>query len=102
MARQKKSSVKKIIKPGKNIITPMVQDIKGQMLSILDKGEKEITIDFSGIEDIDSNGLGLLISAHNSLKGRNGKLKIKNISGRMNKLMQTTHLDKYFDIAAQG
>lgn len=101
MARQKKSSAKKIIKPGKNIVTPMVQDIKGQMLSLMDKGEKEITIDFKGIEDIDSNGLGLLIAAHNSLKGINGKLNIKNISGRMNKFMQTTHLDKYFDIAAQ-
>lgn len=102
MARQKKSSAKKIIKPGKDIVTPMVQDIKEQMLSLIERGEKEITIDFSGIEDIDSNGLGLLIAAHNSLKDINGKLKIKNISGRMNKFMQTTHLDKFFDVAAQG
>jgi len=101
MAKANKVSAKKILKPGKNIVTPMVQGIKEQLMSLMDKGIKEITIDFSGIEDIDSNGLGLLIAAHNSLKGIDGRLKIINISGRMNKFMQTMHLDKYFDLVAQ-
>lgn len=102
MAKANKSSVKNTLKPGKNIITPMVQGIKEQIMSLMDQGVKEITIDFKGIEDIDSNGLGLLIATHNSLKGIDGKLKIRNISGRMNKFMQTTHLDKYFEVVSQG
>jgi len=102
MAKGNKHSAKKTIKPGKNITTPMVQGMKKQILSLMDQGIEEITIDFNGVEDIDSNGLGLLIAAHNSLRGINGKLKMKNVSGRMNKFMQTTHLDKYFDLAAKG
>ncbi|MBN1626590.1 MAG: STAS domain-containing protein [Deltaproteobacteria bacterium] len=102
MAKANKMSAKNTIKPGKNIVTPMVEGIKEQLMSLMDKGIKDITIDFSNIEDIDSNGLGLLIAANNSLKGANGRLKIKNISGRMNKFMRTTHLDKYFDVVEQG
>ena len=100
MAKANKVASKKIIKPGKDILTPMVQDIKEQIISLMDKGTKEITIDFNGIDDIDSNGLGLLISAYNSLKGIDGKLNIINISGKMNKFMQTMHLDRYFNMVA--
>jgi anti-sigma B factor antagonist len=102
MSRENKNLIKKTIKPGKNIETSMVQGLKGQILSLLDQGVKEITIDFSGVEDFDSNGLGLLIGAHNSLKGINGKLKMKNASDKMNKFIQTTHLDKCFDVVVSG
>ena len=96
MPKENKNATKKTIKPGKNIEASMVQGLRGQMLSLIGRGVKEITIDFSGVEDIDSRGLGLLIGAHNSLKGIDGRLKIKNASDKMNKFIQIMHLDKYF------
>ena len=100
MPKENKNAAKRTIKPGKNIVTSMVQGIKEQMLSLLNQGAKEITIDFTGVEDIDSNGLGLLIAAHNSLKVVEGRLKIKNLSDKIHKFIRTTHLDKKFDVAA--
>ena len=96
MPKENKNATKKTIKPGKNIEASMVQGLRGKVLTLMDRGVKEITIDFSGVEDIDSRGLGLLIRAHNSLKGIDGRLMIKNASDKMNKFIQIMHLDKYF------
>ncbi len=100
MSKETRSVSKKTIKPGKKIETSMVKGLKTQILSFIDQGVKEITIDFNGVEEIDSNGVGLLIGAHNSLKDSSGRLKIKNASERINKLIRTMHLDKCFDAAA--
>jgi len=102
MLKEKKNMIKKTIKPGKNIETSTVQGLKGRILSMINQGIKEITIDFSGVEDIDSNGLALLIGAHNSLKSTGGKLKIKHASDKIYKFIRTMHLDKCFDIVAPG
>ena len=49
MPKENKNMTKKIIKPGKSIETSMVQGLKGQILSLINQGVKEITIDFSGV-----------------------------------------------------
>lgn len=102
MAKENKNIAKKTIKPGKDLVSSTVEDLKEQALSFMDQGVKEITIDFSGIEDLDSKGLGLLIALNNSLKGIGGKLKIKNISGKIYKFFQTIHLDKSIEVASPG
>jgi len=102
MPKENRNVTKKIIKPGKKIVASVVQGHKEQMLSSMNQGAKEITMDFSGIETIDSAGLGLLIAAHNSLKSVGGSLKIKNASEKIYKFMQTMHLDKHFEVASPG
>jgi anti-anti-sigma factor len=102
MAKENKTTTKRTIKPGRSIETSMVQGLKGQMLSLINQGAKEITIDLGGVEDIDSDGLALLIGAYNSLNGIGGKLKIKHSSDKIYKFIRTMHLDKCFDVAAPG
>jgi anti-sigma B factor antagonist len=100
MPKGNRSVTKKTIKPGKEIVASIVQSLREQILSSLEHGVKEITIDLNGVETIDSAGLGLLIAAYNSLKGVGGSLKIKNASEKINKFFQTTQLDKYFEAAS--
>jgi anti-anti-sigma factor len=98
MSNEKRNITKKTIKPGKNIVDSMVQGLKEQILSLINHGVKEITMDFRGVEDIDSKGLGFLIATHNSLLSIGGKLKIKNASEKIYKFIQIIHLDKHFEI----
>ena len=102
MSKENKNSTKKTIKPGKDLLSSKVQGLKEQLISFIDQGVKEITIDFSGIEKIDAEGLGLLIASNNSLKKIGGKLKIKNVSGKIYKFIQTIHLDKQFEVVSPG
>jgi anti-anti-sigma factor len=102
MPKEHRNVTKKILKPGKNIEASVVHRLKEQILSSMNQGAKDITIDFNGVETIDSYGVGLLIAAYNSLKCVGGSLKIKNASEQIYKFMNTTRLDKYFEIATPG
>jgi anti-anti-sigma factor len=102
MSKESRGVTKKIIKPGKKIVASIATSLKDQMLASLNQGVKEITVDFNGMETMDSKGLGVLIAAYNSLNHAGGKMKIKNASEKVYKFMQTTNLDKYFEVALPG
>jgi anti-anti-sigma factor len=102
MPKGNRNVTKKTIKPGKEIVASIVQSLREQILSALEHGIKELTIDFNGVETIDSAGLGLIIAACNSLKCTGGSLKIKNAPEKINKFFQTTRIDKYFEVDSPG
>jgi anti-anti-sigma factor len=95
MAKDSRGTAKKVIKPGKDIVASMVMGLKGQFVSSINAGIKEITMDFIGIENIDSAGLGLILAANNSLIGAGGRLRLKNVSEKIQKSFQIMKLDKY-------
>jgi len=101
MSKENKKVTKKSIKPGKSIVAPIIQEIKTQIISMIDQGAKDVTMDLSGVESFDSAGLCLLIAAQNSLKDAGGRLILKNMSEKISKFMQTTNLDSHFEISIQ-
>jgi anti-anti-sigma factor len=102
MPKENRNAAKKTIKPGKKIIASIVESLRMQMLTSFNHGVKEITLDFNGVETIDSKGLGLLIAAYNSSNNIGGKIKIKNASEKIFKFLNATHLDKYFEVVSPG
>jgi anti-anti-sigma factor len=102
MSKEKKSVSKKAIKTGKKFTDSMVPALRTQIMATLNQGDKEVVFDFNGLETIDSKGLGLLIAAYNSSKNYGGKIRIKNASEKILKFMDTTRLDKYFEINSPG
>ena len=98
MPKQKRKATKKVIKPGKDINDSMVQGLREKILSFIGQGVKEIIMDFNGVVNIDSTGLGLLIAAHNSLSNVGGSLKIKNMHENINKFMQIINIDRHIEI----
>lgn len=99
MAKAKKAT-KKTMKPGKDIVASMADDFRKKLLKAVDQGIKSLTIDFTGVEMIDSVGLGVLIAAHNSLKEAEGSLSVKNVSEDIYKLLKTMRLDQHFEVSA--
>jgi anti-anti-sigma factor len=98
MVKENRIVTKKTIKPGKNLVASMVKGLKEQVLSFMNQGVKDLTMDFNGVDLIDSEGLGLLIATNNSLKAAGGMLKIKNMPDNVKKFFQTIHLDKHFEL----
>ena len=87
---------KVIVKPGKDIVASMAEELKKELKQALDDGAAELTIDLSGTEMMDSMGIGVLIAAHNSLKKIGGRLELTNASDDIVKLLQNMRLDKHF------
>ena len=98
MAGTKKKITKKTIKPGKDIMASMAEDFRKRLLKLVKQGIQDLTIDFSGVEMVDSVGLGVLIAAHNSLEDVGGNLKIKNASSDIYNLIKVMRLDQHFEV----
>ncbi len=94
----KKKSTTNVIKPGKDIVASMADDFRNKLLNSVNKGIKELILDLSGVEALDSVGLGVVIATHNSLKNIGGKLKIIKASEDIFRLFQTMRLDQHFEV----
>lgn len=86
------------VRPGCDLVASMVPEFREEMRSLLSKTPSEITIDLTGVEMIDSVGLGVLIATHNSISRIGGKLMVTNACENIYGLLKTMRLDKHFRI----
>ena len=98
MAKEKKKTTKKTVKLDKDIIASMAADFRDKLLKLVKEGIEELTLDLRQVEMVDSVGLGVIIAAHNSLRGIGGKLTVKNVSSDIYRLFKTMRLDQHFEV----
>lgn len=65
---------------------------------LIKKGNKIFQFDLSAVDYMDSTGLGLFIFLEEELKGKNGKLVLRGLSGRVKTLFERTRLYDVFTI----
>ncbi len=98
MAKGKKKTTRKTVKLDKDIIASMAADFRDKLLSLVKEGIEDLTLDLNQVKMVDSVGLGVLIAAHNSLRGIGGKLRVKNVSNDIYRLFKTMRLDQHFEV----
>ena len=98
----KRKSANNVIKPDRDIVASGAEDLKMKLLEMVKKGLKELIIDLSNVEVVDSVGLGVVISTHNSLNTAGGKLKVVNASEDIFRLFQTMRLDQHFKVSMES
>ncbi len=89
---------KVVVKPGKDIVSTIAADLRLEFKNLVGSGTTEISVDLSGVDVIDSVGLGLLISVHNSLSKASGKLEVIKASKNLQELFKNMRLDKHFTV----
>ena len=72
--------------------------LKQQMISLLEAGTKQIVVDLSKVEYLDSTALGVLIGGLKRIRERDGNLSLICPSPRIKRVFEITGLDKIFDI----
>lgn len=98
MAKGNKKTTQKTVKLDRDISASMAGEFRDKLLNLVKDGTKDLTLDLNKVEMIDSVGLGVLIAAHNSLRGIGGKLVIKNVSNDIYRLFKTMRLDQHFEV----
>jgi len=94
---------KKVITPGKDIVASMVPEFKKELQDLVVKeGVTELEIDLTGVEMVDSVGLGAFIATHNTLSQKDGKLTVVKASSDIYSLFKTMRLDQHFEIQQEG
>ena len=88
----------KTVTPGIDIVASMAEEFRAELLKSVDEGVKELTADLDGVGVVDSVGLGVLISAHNSLQKNDGVFTVINASEDIYKLFKVMRLDRHFEV----
>lgn len=74
---------------------------KQKVLDAFDKDEKDLLIDCTKLDYMDSTGLGALIYILKKVKEKDNKIYIENIKPNIKKLFDITKLDKLFIIRGE-
>jgi len=97
---EKKKEIVKI-KFTENLVSVVVEDLRSTLKKILSENVSTITMDFQSIDIIDSMGIGLLVSTHNTLASRESELIITNLSSDLLELFTVMRLNEFFTIRGE-
>ena len=93
--RHKKDKVTVVL--GGDLRKDTIQSTK-DLLNPLVERHSRIEVDFSNVEMVDSDGLGVIIALNNSLRLKGGSLRVFGVSESILGLMLLMRLYKHFDI----
>jgi anti-anti-sigma factor len=91
-----------IVHPAGNVVAALVPELRSALRSALANGVREMTIDFANVEMVDSTGLGLLISAHNSMSKAGGRLSVIHVSKEILELFRSMRIHQHFSVSQSG
>ena len=66
--------------------------------NLLEQGERNILLNMAEVTYMDSSGMGELISCYTSATNRGGKLKLLNLTTKIQDLLQITQLITIFEV----
>lgn len=87
-----------IIKPGTDVVASMAEDFKTELLTAISESSSELVIDLTGVDMVDSVGIGVIIAAHNTLNQSDRKLKVINVTKDVYGLFATMRLNRRFTV----
>jgi anti-sigma B factor antagonist len=69
-----------------------------ELKNLIAEGKKQIIVNMSRVESIDSSGLGTLVAAHLSAKAEGGSLKLCDVGSKFREVLQITRLATEFQV----
>ena len=72
--------------------------LRDRIRTLVDEGARALVIDMTGVEFLDSTGLGTLLGSRKQLVALDGRLALAGLSDHVLKVFEITSLDQVFDI----
>jgi anti-sigma B factor antagonist len=83
---------------GRLVLGETLSTLRSRIQELAAAGQTKIVLDLSGVDYIDSSGLGQLVVCYTSLKKTDGGLRLANLQTRSLELMVLTKLHTVFEI----
>jgi anti-sigma B factor antagonist len=77
---------------------PEAVELADIVRSAVSDGQTLIVFDLSNLAVMNSTGLGMLVSALTSVRGKEAQLRLANIPSKVDELLTMTQLNRVFDI----
>ena len=89
-----------IIKPNGKI-TIGIGDVllREAVVKCLDEGDRNILVSMGAVTNIDSSGIGELVSAYKTVSNRGGKLKLCKLPSIVSDILMVTQLISVFEVS---
>lgn len=71
--------------------------LKDKVKDLVSKAKHKVVFDMKNVKLINSVGIGILMACWTSLANVGGKLKMVNVSEKVNGLLEITELDQFFE-----
>jgi len=76
---------------------PDTTKIREKIHSLVTDNVKKVVVDMSGVNFMNSSGIGTMIAALTTMKNSGGSLRLANVGGKVQNLFVITQLVKVFD-----
>jgi len=73
-------------------------EIEKQVKGHIDRDEKRVIFDLTGVNHIDSSVVGQIVKCHSTLKRSGGALRLAGVSTMVYGVLQMTHVDRVIEI----
>src|SRR5579864_4583144 len=91
---------KAVVRPaGDDLLAASIPELRAEIRGIVAEGIEELAIDLTDVHRVDSSGIGLLISAYNSLCKVDGRLAVIHASADILELFHTLRLQQHFSVS---
>ncbi|MGA3240003.1 MAG: STAS domain-containing protein [Bryobacteraceae bacterium] len=87
-----------VVQPEGDLVAAKLPALRSKLQEMVGAGVRRLTVDLTMAQMVDSAGIGLLISAHNSLKKAGGELAVINASCDILALFQAMRIHQHFSV----
>jgi len=89
------------VAPTGDVVASSVSELRPAMRDLVRSGIREMVLDLGRAEMIDSTGIGLMLSAYNSLSAAGGKFSVIHASTEMVELLRTMRVQQHFQVSGR-
>ena len=82
-----------------DLVAAKLPALRARLREMTASGIQHLTLDLADVEAVDSTGIGLLVSAHNSLKQAGGELAVIHASKDILELLRTMRIHQHFSVS---
>lgn len=72
--------------------------VRSVMIELIEKGTNDLLIDLTGVEYIDSSGLGVLVGGSKRINAKGGKIHLLILDSQIREVFRMTGLERIFPI----
>jgi anti-anti-sigma factor len=88
-----------VLQPAGDLVAATLPALRSTLREMVASGTLHLTVDLTAVHAVDSAGIGLLISAHNSLKKAGGDLTVIHASADILELFRTMRIHRHFSVS---
>ncbi len=90
---------KAVVRPaGDGIVAASLPELRLKMREMVEAGVRELVLDLTDVRMVDSSGIGLLISAFNSLRKMGGNFAVIHATPEILELFRSMRMHQHFSV----